>query len=699
MSQVGNLPFLRITIPFAVGAALYDKLGFQPAPVYVWAIALVMFLLFTLIVLRMIPLPSYRMRWLTGALVVVLLIFAGYAAWSLRDPVNQAGGQLKELAVSGDKLALIGVLEQTPERKTNSWASTMRLLACHSSRDSSTFEVSDKIMVYFARGQDSLTLLNPGDTLCLFARINSFRKSGNPEAFDYARFMRRKGITMSVYLDSLNWTRTGSGKQGLASMIGEARKSIYTTVNSSALNEENKGLALAILIGVKNELDEDVNRSFATAGAIHVLCVSGLHVGIIFMMVNMLFGYLKRFRRWGKPLFLLLGLTAIWSYAMITGLPPSVNRASVMFSFMLTGKMMKRKNNSMNSVAASAFILLLNEPALIFNIGFQLSYLAVTGIITMFPELSKIWVPGNRVLLKIRDLALVSICAQLFTFPVAVSTFNIFPNYFILTNLLVIPITGFVIYSGIFFLVVKIMPVHLWLEYLFDLMLSLMRWLVALVDMLPGSSTDGIALSSMQVWLLLSAIFAVLLWIKGEGKRLFLVAIVSLLICVAINIDHSVKQNTQSAIVFYEVKRAGVTDLIAGKNRLTITTHDSVPERDVVFAAKSFRIKAGVYSEKSINSELVIKDRSLTLAEHPLGAILFVNSIPDDICNVECRIAVIGSRLYPDSLLFNRISAEIWVVDGSMGTYRAGQWQKLAESSGRRFWNISEQGALQILSK
>ena len=142
-----------------------------------------------------------------------------------------------------------------------------------------------------------------------------------------------------------------------------------------------------------------------------------------------------------------------------------------------------------------------------------------------------------------------------------------------------------------------------------------------------------------------------------------------------------------------------MTDLITGKNRLTITTHDSVPERDVMFAAKSFRIKAGVYSEKSINSEIVIKDRSLTLAEHPLGAILFVNAMPDDICNIECRAAVIGSRLYPDSLLFDRISAEIWVVDGSMGSYRAGQWQKLAESSGRRFWNISEQGALQILSK
>lgn len=698
MSQIGNFPFLRITIPFAVGAALYDKLDYQLIPGHIWIIALAIFLLFSFMVIKLIPLPSYRMRWLTGTLVIVILIFAGYAVWSLSDPVNQNGGQIKELASSGDKLALIGILEHAPERKTNSWASTMRLVAYHN-RDSSIHQVAEKIMVYFAKDQKSLGSLNPGDTLCLFARVNSFRKSGNPEAFDYARFMRRKGITMSVYLDSLNWIRTGSGKQGMASLIGEARKSIYTTVNSSALNEENKGLALAILIGVKNELDEDVNRSFATAGAIHVLCVSGLHVGIIFMMVNMLFGYLQRFRRWGKPLFLLLGLTAIWSYAMITGLPPSVNRASVMFSFMLAGKIMKRKNNSMNSVAASAFILLLNEPSLIFNIGFQLSYLAVTGIITLFPELSKIWVPENRVLLKVRDLALVSICAQLFTFPVAVSVFNIFPNYFLLTNLLVIPITGFVIYSGVFFLVVRVMPVHAWLEKLFDLMLSLMRWLVGLVDKLPGSSTDGISLPSMQMWLLLLAIFALLLWMKGEGKKLLIYAIISLLVCTSMNTIRSVKQRAQNSITIYDVKRVGMADLIVGRSRLTIVTHDSVPERDVLFSAKSLRINAGVYNAKSDFSEVVIKDRSLTLAEHPLGSVLFVNTMPNDTSKVECRIAVIGSRLFPDSLLFEKIIAEIWVVDGSVGAYRAGQWQQIAESMDRRFWNVSEQGALQISSK
>lgn len=695
MSQVGNLPFLRITLPFAIGIASYDLLDYRQMPWYAIVAGLACFIVFSMFVTRIFPLPEWRFRWITGLLILIILGLAGYLRYSLFDSTMEADSGLIA-SVKDKKVASVCVVQQSPVKKTNSFAALINVIAFEDSGNIHPVSTTP-VMAYFSKNSIVECLL-PGDTISIYASINRISGSGNPSAFDYGRFMRRKGVVLSVYLDSLSWVKISDGKPGLiSSWVISIRKSIYHSINTSNLQELNKGLALALMIGVKEDLDQEVNRSFATAGAIHVLCVSGLHVGIIYMLVTYLFGYLQRIRKWGRPLFIIIGLVAIWSYALVTGLPPSVNRASVMFSFMLAGRLLQRKNNSINSVLASAFILLINEPPLIFNIGFQLSYLAVTGIITMFPALSVFWVPKNRIAVKVRDLVVVSICAQLFTFPVAVSVFNVFPNYFILTNLLVIPITGIIIYSGVLFLSLPLINLHHWVELLFDSLLSLMRWLVGLVDSMPGSSSDGIFLSSAQVWLILFAIFAALFWLRSEGNKFLIVCLISLAAFSILRIDHSRLISNQSGIIIYNVKKASVTDLISSGAMTTVVNHDTVAEKDLDFAAKAFRIKSGVYKRADENGTAVAHPKKITIAKHPLGDILFVNVLPkhsDSILN--CRIAIPGSGLYPDKRVFQQVSAGKWVIDGSINRFRALQWQELAEECGVEMWNTTTQGALFI---
>lgn len=698
MTNPGKIPFLRITLPFAGGIALYEKLSYAAPPLWLWVLAGICLIVFSLLVLRWIPLPPWRLRWAGGLPAVVGLFIAGYLWFAVSDAQCESARTWLQNHPGGEEVVALVLLED-PQRKTRSYGINCALLMAATDSTDVHFRIPVQVMAYFPH-DTAVALLGTGDTLLATGAFRADQGPGNPSSFNFNRYLRRRGIHHTVWVCADCWLKTGDGNPPpVQQYAAEVRRNIIAKVHASDLKDENKGLALALMIGVKDDLDPDVNRSFAAAGAVHVLCVSGLHVGIIYMMVGLLLGPVRKIRRYGNILVFLMGSLAIWSYALVTGLPPSVNRASLMFTFILASGLSHRHRVPMNSVLASAFILLVNDPAVLFHAGFQLSYLAVTGIITLLPTLSKLWNPQNRWLVKLRDLMGVSVAAQLFTFPVAVALFNIFPNYFLLTNILVIPITGVVMYTGVAFLLINIELLSPVVAFAFDTLLTMMRYMVGFVDALPGSLSQNIVLPKLQLWMCLVAVLALMLSLKGEGRRFLLLTLLALTVVASDGVRQSFRRKAVSQVVVYQARKGCVVDVIEKQTRVTVQAAVAMRAEDVSFATSGHRLKQGVADklESSRFQTIELPEEAVISVTSGQWKLLFCNAPPVlQTDTTEFHLAVIGPKLKPENVVFERVTALNWVLDGRMPLWKAEQWQKIADKERIALWNVTLRGALVI---
>lgn len=217
-------------------------------------------------------------------------------------------------------------------------------------------------------------------------------------------------------------------------------------------------VAAAILLGYDDELPPELRQNYVTAGSMHVLCVSGLHVGIIFLVFSTILSFLDKYGAVFKILKFCILLLIMWTYAFIAGLAPSILRATIMISFIVIGKIIKRNGVIINSIAASAFVILAIEPEDLFNIGFQLSYAAVIGIVVLQRPIYNVFYIKNKILDKIWELTSVTLAAQFATAPFTIFYFNQFPLYFWLSNLFMTPLSTVVIIGGMIMLLVSFIP-------------------------------------------------------------------------------------------------------------------------------------------------------------------------------------------------------------------------------------------------
>jgi competence protein ComEC len=223
----------------------------------------------------------------------------------------------------------------------------------------------------------------------------------------------------------------------------------FLSILSTYVRDRNQfAVASAIMLGYNDYMNGDITRAYASSGALHVLSVSGLHVGIMFFMLNVL---LKFMDNRGRKLEITKSVSIIlfiWLYACLTGLSPSVLRSAMMFSLIQSGTLLKRHVNTFNIVFGSAVVLMLFNPFIVTEVGFRLSYLAVLGIIYLQPKIYSLWAFKNWFLDKAWMIVAVSLAAQIATFPLSLLYFHQFPNLFLISNLVVIPVSNLILFLG-----------------------------------------------------------------------------------------------------------------------------------------------------------------------------------------------------------------------------------------------------------
>ena len=381
--------------------------------------------------------------------------------------------------------------------------------------------VGGKVLLYL-QPSPSTGSLRYGDLLFVHADLSRIAPPCNPDAFDNQRYMRRRGIYYSGFVRESGWQRIGHRPANpLKFLAQQARNRLTDIYIHAGMRGDELDILKAILLGDDDTLDPELKASYSSAGVSHILCVSGMHVGIIFMIVNFLLKPLDFFRT-SRILKVVLVMLVIWLYAHITGLAPSVTRSATMFTFVAVGQQLRRNTNVFHSLFASAFILLVINPLLLFEVGFQLSYLAVAGIVLFQPKLAAVYHCRTRIGNYFWELLTVSVAAQLGTSPISIYYFAQFPNYFMLSNLSVIALSFVVIITGVALLPISFIPlISKHLTWLLTKEIRMMNTLITFIEKLPHSVTENIDYSLLQVVLLYGVIGCVCYLLYRRSRRVF----------------------------------------------------------------------------------------------------------------------------------------------------------------------------------
>lgn len=486
-------PFFRLIIPFAAGIllAIFTDLPFESSKTLLLAITLALFIPVAVTYF----VSPFRFPWFSGIAVYFFLLLFGYSLTVYRTPKYDSTN-ISNIGFDAG-IFIIRIAEPLVE-KDNSFKTTGKLIATF---DSANFvPTSGTILLYFEK-DSSTSLLSYGDKLLVRAKITPVAPPGNPHQFDYKRFLAQSGIYHQVFIKKDEWKTSGEKMVNpLFQFAYMARHKMLNILEGMGLSGDEFSVASAILLGYDDLMDRELRNKYAGAGALHVLCVSGLHVGIIFMFLSLLFKPLERKKALRLTRVILI-LTGIWVYALITGLSPSVMRAGIMFSLFALRDVRKNKSNPYNILAASAFILLAIDPYMITKIGFQLSYAAVIAIISLFQPIYALLSFKNIVADYFWKLTVVSVAAQIGTFPFAVFYFHQFPVYFLITNILVIPLVWLILNTGILVLILFAISnfLAIKLSYLLYLMLFGLNGAVDFINGISGATVTGLVLTLLQV--------------------------------------------------------------------------------------------------------------------------------------------------------------------------------------------------------
>jgi len=548
-----RVPFFRFLIPFVAGIlAGYSIQGF---PLYVGPSGLFI-LFFLLITFRR---ASYRTAPLFGALLYFFLFIFGWYWYQQRQY------QPKPIP---EKTNHFAVITGYPEEKANSFKSILQLLP-----------ERQNILTYLEKDSTAANLV-PGQVIAFHRQPTAIEPPSNPGEFNYRAYMLRHHITHRLYLRTKDYFIT-TGKVGLnirqkALVVREHLLSIFERYGFSG-NEMS--ILSALVLGDRENIDPEIKEEFANSGAIHILAVSGLHVGIIYFVFSFLLKFLKAYRK-GRLVRLFVLLAVIWIYAFITGLSPSVQRAATMFSFIAIGENINRQNNIYNTLAASAFLLLLVNPALLFEVGFQLSYAAVLSIVFFQPLIYHAIYISNWWLDKVWGLLTVSLAAQIGVSPLSIYYFHQFPVYFWLTNLFAIPLTTLIIYTAFLLITLSFIPfIGKAIAVLLHILVKALLTSVWTVNTLPGAVVPNISFTApMLLTSFLLIIFLTLFIIKKQQIFIQLI-LVSIIILTGITTINKYRILNQREIVFFHVPRKTLIAAVHGKNIVWISSEDSVTTR------------------------------------------------------------------------------------------------------------------------
>ncbi len=557
--------------------------------------------------------------------------------------------------------------------------------------------VNGKLLLYFSK-DSAAPQLHYGDKILIRKNLQAIKNSGNPGAFNYQRYAAFQQTFHNVFLKEKDWVLLpGKNINGFKQFIFSAREKILTTLRTNLAAEKDElGIAEALLIGYTNDLDKNLVQAYSNTGVVHIIAISGMHLGLIYVMLVWLFARIPGIKK-SKLIQAILILSCLWLFSLLTGGSASVIRSAVMFTFITLGKTVFTKQSSIfSSLAASAFVMLCYNPYYLWDVGFQLSYLAVTGIVIFQKPIYNLLYIKNKWVDKVWKLTAISMAAQLLTFPVCIYYFHQFPNLFLITNIIAVPLSSIILFAEIALVALA------WVPFAGEYIGKITGWLVWLMNKIilwindfSFAVWDKIPSSVLTTWLLYAAVIGFCVWLLQKNKTMLRFSLFVLLGFTIIHAYENWQIKNQQKIIVYNVPKQQAIDFVNGNNYTFLG--DSVLLEDGML--QNFHLKPGRIALQLNNRIEAVSNyfnyppfkqfgnKKVLIIDKPL---VFEPSV--EKINVDIIIISKSPKLYMPQLaqVFN---CSQYVADASNSLWKIDKWKQDCDKLNLRFHSIPEKGA------
>lgn len=507
-------------------------------------------------------------RWQRGMVQAAWFVAFGASWQALRSPRNDSFHASRVGSAEGYWLVEVDAVNSTSSRAVRADAGLI------GRKDGSSLQpVNGRVLLTLLR-DDPHQAIAKGDRLVIEGSVAPITRVPDPGGFDRRAWAASRGIAHEMLGGPGRWHLAGHAWRWTEVFDG-LRTRIGAWLEESGLSQSERALVKAMVLGERDELDSDRRDAFVRSGTIHVLAVSGMHVGLIYMVLTFVSGWWGKSTRarWIRGLLVLL---ALWFYAGLTGASPSVLRATVMFSLFTVAGAARQRTDHLNSLFAASLVLLLWDPGMLLQASFQLSFLAVLGIILFLRPIEQLWSPHSWLLRKGWSLAALSLSAQALTTPVSLYLFKAFPTWFLPANLIVVTAVGFAVYGGVALLLFHKVPLlGMAITELLTVLLGVIDRSTSFFAGLPGAY-PAIRVEFIDMILLYVVVLALGAWWRwhwGGARFLSFVSIAVLLVHWSIRAHEAGERTT---FVVYDQPGGLLAGMVNGRELVVVASADSL---------------------------------------------------------------------------------------------------------------------------
>jgi competence protein ComEC len=665
-------PFLRLIIPLMCGIILqwYLQVSITVSLAFLTA-SIGLYLLFQFSK----SFVQFKLYWLNGIMLNAFLFTIGMLLVYYHDISHQQkwiGNYYK----NGD--AVIATLQEPLSEKDKSFkalASVQYVLS-----NDTMSPVKGSILLYFKK-DSSLPQLSYGSQVIFNKPLQQIKNSGNPGAFDYQRYCGFQDIHHQAFLKPGEFVVLPNKNENIIQkFLFAAQEKTVSIFHKYISGDKEKGLAEALLIGYKDDLDKNLVQSYTNTGVVHIIAISGMQLALIYGFLIIIFKPFQKihFVRFLKPIAIIF---ILWLFSLMSGASASVLRAAVMLTCLVIGESLSKKASIYNTLATSAFLLLCYNPFWLWDVGFQLSYAAVLSIVIFMKPIYNLIYIQNKSLDFIWQLTAVTLSAQILTTPISIFHFHQFPNYFLLTNVIAVPLSSIILFGEVILCAVSFIPfIANMAGFILYKLIWLMNSFIEHMETMPSSLWNNLRTNILQTIFIYIAITAIASWLMKKEKKYLPIGLSALFGFVVLRSFSFWQSSQQKQLVVYNVPQHQAIDFIYGRNYAF--KGDSILSEDG--SLQNFHLKPSrILYRISETNELASLQHGSNIFEFCSKRILLIDQIvslaPSD---TRIKVDVIIISKNPSlkiSNLANVFDCNQWVFDSSNSNWKINKWQQECE--------------------
>ena len=685
-SIIKIIPSIKILLPFIVGILLQYQFNISNK---FFVIQLIMGLLFFVIYFLLSTAKKFFTNWLIAVAVSFIFIALGGLISYQKNIMHQPTWIGNYYQPNTPVLLTIQEPLVTKEKSYKAVASANAVYI-----NGKWQSTTGNVLLYFKKDSTTPTL-QYGSQIVFVKTLNTIANAGNPGGFNYARYCMFQNITYQAFLNDNSFITLPTTKTNwLQLLIINAQTKVLSILKNNIKGTQELGVAEALLIGYRNDLDKNLVQQYSNTGVVHIIAISGLHLGMIYFLLLLLFKPFAKFQltKFIKPIVILI---VLWGFSCMAGAAPSILRSAVMFTFLVIAESCNKRTNMYNSLTASAFVILLINPFSLWDVGFQLSYTAVLSIVIFQKHINNWFYFKNKLLHAIWKLNAITLSAQFLTLPIVLYHFHQFPTLFIVTNIFAVPFSGIILYDCLLLLITSFIPaISTLVGKSVELAIWLLNQFIITADALPYSVYKAIQINNAQVWFLFIVIAAFAYWLMKKSTIALLIGLVGILFFLIIRTEDFYNKNNQQKMIVYNISNYTGIDIVQGRKTIFIGDTELIQDGFL----KNFHIAPTRVLQRTTpinftsnntyqNNIITINHKNILIVDNNFKMPTTPCKLPLDVI-VFCK----NPKIYLETFS-QYFACKQYVFDASNPSWKIAYWQKDANNLHLRFHSTASQGA------